>query len=100
MEYSKGDRVLMVGGMYKCYKAGTCQDKCGSKMASVLIDRDKQRNICLSSIAPMMKKKASDEEEEVVVILRQDYSLLLEEIDALTGAVERLKLKAKSLNNK
>ena len=48
----------------------------------------------------MMKKKASDEEEEVVVILRQDYSLLLEEIDALTGAVERLKLKAKSLNNK
>jgi len=64
----------MVGGMYKCYKAGTCQDKCGSKMASVLIDRDKQRNICLSSIAPMMKKKASDEEEEeVVVILRQDY---------------------------
>jgi len=84
--------VLIVGGMYKCFKTGTCVGRCGYKIVKVLIDGDKERNIWQSSIAPFMKE---EKKKEDFVVRRQECNELLQEIDALIATVERLELKAK-----
>jgi len=98
MEYAKGDRVRIVGGMYKCFKTGTYKGKYGKKMATVAIDGDKERNLWMSSIAPAAEDVDVDGGD--VLISGHNYNGLLQEIDTLTVAVERLKLKAKMLDNK
>jgi len=67
-------------------------------MATVAIDGDKERNLWMSSTAPTAEDGDGDGGD--VLILRRDHNGLLQEINTLTVAVERLKLKAKTLDNK
>ena len=81
--------------MYRRYKTGTFKETYGKKMATVEIDGDKERNIWLSSIAPMpVSKKTADN----VVRSRADYQELIQEIEALAGALDRLQVKVKSFH--
>jgi len=86
---NNGDRVLIIGGMYKRYKTGTYLGKYGNKMSKVLIDGEKERNVWTSSIvpAPAPKKKYKDVKGNIV-LPREEYNQLLHEIDELTATVE------------
>jgi len=91
----KGERVKIVGGMYKRYKTGTFVETYGRKMATVNIDGEKQRNIWLTSIAPI---PASKKRPGNVVLSSQDYQELVQEIHMSVGALEHLQLKVKSFH--
>ena len=65
----------------------------GKKMASVKVDGEKQRNLWLSSLSPTPKRRPDN-----VVISRADYQEMIQEIDALAGALERLQTKVKSFH--
>jgi len=55
--YVKGERVKIIGGMHKRYKHGTFVETYGKKMATVKIDGEKERNLWLSSVAPVPPSK-------------------------------------------
>jgi hypothetical protein len=93
MVYRTGDRLDIVGGIYKKYKHATFLRYCGTgtKMCDVKVEGDiaNERRVRLTSI-----KKAAKEEGNVVMT-KEQYKELLNDIKALSEAVGLLELKAR-----
>ena len=113
MELQHGDRVEIVGGIFKKKKYGTYLRPYGDKgkMVCVRIDNDdrRERQIWASSIRPITKstrKKAATPKaapppprDDSISISRADYNSILEEIAGLIESVKALELKVKGLEN-
>ena len=108
----RGDRVVIVGGMFTKHRFGTYLRPCGDKgkMACVRLDGDTQRerNLWLSSLLPLAPEAtrssstpspSNSNATNVVTMSRDDYNEMLQEIEALSDAVKRLKIKARNINN-
>jgi hypothetical protein len=89
--YRTGDRLDIVGGIYKKYKHATFLRPAGDKMCYVKVhgDMGNERRIRLTSI-----RKAAREEGNVVMT-KEQYKELLEDIKALSEALGLLELKAR-----
>jgi hypothetical protein len=88
-----GDKVDIIGGLYKRYGKGTYVGPYGKKMCIVKVHGDKERNLRLTSI-----QKALDEPmtpPTTVVLSVEEYDALQQEIASLTKALQALELKVK-----
>jgi hypothetical protein len=96
MVYRTGDRLDIIGGVYKRYKHATFIRYCGTgtKMCDVKIDNDiaTERRVRLTSIK---KAATAKHDDDLVVMTKKQYNELLDDIKALSDAVALLELKAR-----
>jgi hypothetical protein len=91
-----GDKVDIVGGIYKRYGKGTYVCAYGKKMCTVQVHGDKERNVRLTSIRKVEEPTTSESSQRQQVVLSiNEYNELQQEIAFLTKALQALELKVK-----
>ena len=101
VDYKEGERIAIIGGLYKKNRHGIYLRAYGTKMACVQVEGDsrRQRNLWLTSLAPINTKKSTKSTNQpkktgdVVVISKEDYDALQKEIASLTIALKNIELK-------
>ena len=88
-----GDRVKIIGGTYKKHGAGTYKGPCinGTKMARVAIDNDTrmERNLMLTSIAPLKEQPRTTKTEEIKTVLKE-MAAARKQLEELEVKLEKL----------
>jgi hypothetical protein len=102
MPLKPGDKVYIVGGMYRWHGHGTYVRPFGKKMCTIKVNGDirETRNLWLSSIQKE-ETEAKDNEQRPpsstsfaeVVLTREQYDSLLRDIASLAKALNELQLK-------
>jgi hypothetical protein len=103
-KFEAGEKVLIIGGSFQEFKMGTYLRRYGLKMACIAVDGDKQkeRNVRLSSIAPVRsdkadKRQADEASTDFIRVNRKDYYKLLEDVSDLAEALARLEVRVRKL---
>jgi hypothetical protein len=92
-----GERVLIVGGIYKCHHFGTYVGPYGNKMATVKVDGNlkESRNVRLTSIEPFPPhtlSTSSSTRDKTITMPWADYDALQNDIDNLMAELRKLQL--------
>jgi hypothetical protein len=95
IELKAGDRVYIVGGVYRRYGEGRYIRPYGNKMCTIKVhgDTKEERNVRLTSIrkAPEAPEVAATS----ITLSKEEYQTLLQDIDDLTRALNVLQLKVR-----
>jgi hypothetical protein len=99
--YRNGDELEIVAGLYKKYRHATYLRPCGTKMCAVKVNGiAEERNLRLTSIRKARDQATSDNgkaRDKKIVLTKHQYDDLLNDIKALTRALDDLQMKVKRL---
>jgi hypothetical protein len=96
--FRAGDRVYMVGGIYRRYGEGRYIRPYGNKMCAIKVhgDTKDERNVRLTSIRKAPEEMADAPETTASVTLsKEEYQQLLQDIDDLARALIALQLRVR-----
>lgn len=97
IDLKAGDRVYIVGGVYRRYEEGRFIRPYGNKMCTIKVlgDTKEERNVRLTSIRKAPDVTATANNEGSITLSKEEYQTLLQEIDDLARALNALQLKVR-----